>query len=235
MELIVRSRTLIALALAPTLLLVVGCGDDDPPAAQQPGTATTTPAVSPTPSPGPTGAETGVYGPDTPVPTETVKAVAGAKTFGPWKAGATAVTYDQALVPTGATAAVSAGKADAGVKLRLVVTGLKPSRGYGAHLHTDPCAAAPASAGPHYQHNPDPKAIASPPSVDPKFANPRNEVWLDFTTDAEGAATVTATQIWPFDEISPPRSLILHAETTKTAAGKAGTAGDRVACVTLPL
>jgi Cu-Zn family superoxide dismutase len=222
MELIVRSRTLIALTLAPTLLLAAGCGDDDTPAAQEPGVATTPAPTPATPSPAA-------------VPTNTFGAAADGQTFAPWKAGGAAVTYDQALVPAGATAAVSAGKADAGVKVRLAVTGLTPRRGYGAHLHTDPCAATAAAAGPHYQHNPDPKAIASPPSVDPKFANPRNEVWLDFTTDAKGAATVTATQIWPFDEINPPRSLILHAETTKTAAGKAGTAGARVGCVTLPL
>jgi Cu-Zn family superoxide dismutase len=231
MELIVRSRTLIVLTLAPALLLAAGCGDDDTPAAQELG-AVTTPAPTPATTPSTAGTSTGD---PIAVPTETVKAAAGAKTFAPWKAGGTAVTYDQALVPAGASATVSAGKADAGVKVRLVVTGLNPSRGYGAHLHTDPCAATAAAAGPHYQHNPDPKAIASPPSVDPKFANPRNEVWLDFTTDAKGAATVTATQIWPFDEISPPRSLILHAEKTKTAAGKAGTAGARVGCVTLPL
>jgi Cu-Zn family superoxide dismutase len=76
-------------------------------------------------------------------------------------------------------------------------------------------------------------AAASPPSADPAYANPRNEVWLDFTADTRGAATVTASQDWAFDEAEPPRSLIVHAEHTRTVAGKAGTAGPRVACLTL--
>jgi Cu-Zn family superoxide dismutase len=108
-----------------------------------------------------------------------------------------------------------------------------PRRAYGAHLHTRPCTATPADAGPHYQHSPDPKAAASPPSVDPAYANPRNEIWLDFTADAAGAATVTARQDWTFDEVEPPRSMIVHAERTRTAAGQAGMAGPRVACLTL--
>jgi Cu-Zn family superoxide dismutase len=154
--------------------------------------------------------------------------------FLPWAAGATAVTYDPAVVPAGATVAVTAVPADGEVTVELTVGGMVPRRAYGAHLHTDPCTAMPAEAGPHYQHEPDPKAVASPPSVDPRFANPRNEVWLDFVADTAGAATVSATQQWPFDEINPPRSLIVHAEQTRTAAGKAGTAGPRVACLTLP-
>ena len=109
----------------------------------------------------------------------------------------------------------------------------RPRRAYGAHLHTRPCTATPADAGPHYQHSPDPKAAASPPSVDPAYANPRNEVWLDFTADAAGAAAATAHQDWTFDQAEPPRSLIVHAEQTSTAAGKAGMAGPRVACLTL--
>jgi Cu-Zn family superoxide dismutase len=155
--------------------------------------------------------------------------------FLPWADGANAVTYDPAVVPAGATAVLATVRSADGVTVRLALTGMVPRRAYGAHLHTDPCAAVPAQAGPHYQHAPDPKAVASPPSVDPAFANPRNEVWLDFTADTLGTATVSATQPWPFDEINPPRSLIVHAEQTKTAAGKAGTAGPRVACLTLPL
>ena len=42
----------------------------------------------------------------------------------------------------------------------------------------------PAAAGSHYQHQADPKQ----PSVNPDYANPRNEIWLDFTTDATGSA-----------------------------------------------
>jgi Cu-Zn family superoxide dismutase len=149
-------------------------------------------------------------------------------TFVPYTPGATAITYDPAVVPPGATARVALAPAAAGVTVRLAATGLVPRRAYGAHLHTRPCHAAPDAAGPHYQHRRDPET----PSVDPAYANPRNEVWLDFTADAGGAAGVT--EVHPaFDGGTPPRSLVLHATLTRTAAGQAGTAGPRVACLTL--
>ncbi len=239
-------------ALLAVALFAAGCGGDAatdvaaPPASQSPTlpqspTLSPSPTLSQAPAAGMSVAATGDHPNSTATRSDamsapTVKAAAGGgAVFRPFAPGATAITYDTGVVPSGATAKATVSKAGAGVKVRLVVTGLKPRRGYGAHVHTDPCAAKPDAAGPHYQHLPDPKAVESPPSVDPKFANPRNEVWLDFTTDANGAATVTATQTWPFDEISPPRSLIVHAERTRTTPGKAGTAGPRVACVTLPL
>lgn len=141
-----------------------------------------------------------------------------------------AITYAVSTVPAGATARVTLTGTVAGARVRLEVAGMKPDRAYGAHLHTAPCAPAPDAAGPHYQHEADP----SKPSVDPAYANPENEFWLDFTTDATGAATSESAQTWTPDPARPPRSLIVHAEPTKTAAGKAGTAGARVACLTLP-
>ena len=154
-------------------------------------------------------------------------------TFLPFPRSARAVTYDPKVVPPGATAELTVARTAAGTTVRLTTRGLVPRRAYGAHLHTRPCTATPEEAGPHYQHRPDPKAAASPPSVDPAYANPRNEVWLDFTADTRGTASVSANQNWTFDEVEPPRSLIVHAEHTRTAAGKAGTAGPRVACLTL--
>jgi Cu-Zn family superoxide dismutase len=154
-------------------------------------------------------------------------------TFLPFPDGTRAITYHPAVVPPGATARVAIARTGTGTTVRLTVSGLVPRRAYGAHLHTRPCTATPDDAGPHYQHVPDPRAAASPPSVDPSYANPRNEVWLDFTADAQGAAAVAASEGWVFDEFEPPRSLVLHAEHTRTAAGKAGTAGARVACLTL--
>jgi Cu-Zn family superoxide dismutase len=127
-------------------------------------------------------------------------------------------------------AQVAVARTAEGTTVRLSATGLLPSRAYGAHLHSKPCAADPDAAGPHYQHRTDPEK----PSVDPSFANPGNEVWLDLTTDPQGAGSATAAQRWAFDELTPPRSLVLHAERTRTAAGVAGTAGERVACLTLP-
>jgi Cu-Zn family superoxide dismutase len=149
-------------------------------------------------------------------------------TFTVYESGENAVTYDELLVPVGATADVSIEEAEGGTTVQLTVTGLKKAYAYGAHLHTKPCGAAPADSGPHLQHSLDPSA----PSVDPSYANPGNEVWLDFTTDAEGAAQANATVDWTFDPA--PRSLVIHAQPTKTAAGEAGTAGARAACLTLP-
>src|SRR2546425_1748865 len=145
----------------------------------------------------------------------------------PYVEGATAVTYDPAIAPAGAELRATLTPVGGGLTVELAVQRLLPNRGYGAHVHTKPCGGTGAAAGPHYQHSPDPAASASPPSVDPSYANPENEVWLDFTTDATGAATSTASPQWTFT--NEPRSIILHAEHTNTAAGKAGTAGARVA------
>ena len=146
-----------------------------------------------------------------------------------------AVTYDPSVVPPGATAQLEIGARGAGLAVTLQVAGMVPRRSYGAHLHTSPCTAIPAQAGPHYQHEPDPKATPSEPSTDPAFANPANEVWLDFTADASGAASTTAVEDWAFDEDHPPGSLIVHSDVTRTGAGVAGMAGPRVACLTLTL
>ena len=176
---------------------------------------------------------------DTALPTNistasVLRAYAEGGTFAAWAADQTAITYDPALVPIGASALVTVSPAVVDTTVQLDVEGLLPSRAYGAHLHTNVCGAKGDDAGPHYQHHHDPKAEASPPSVDPSFANPSNEIWLDFTTDVAGTASVASTVAWRFDQDTPPRSLVIHAEHTKTAPGKAGTAGSRLACITLP-
>lgn len=153
--------------------------------------------------------------------------------FATFTPGATAVTHDPSLVPPGATATVAITPAGSGTRVRLQVARLKPHRAYGAHLHTRPCAGDPDASGPHYQHQRDPAAKPGKPSVDPAYANPRNEVWLDFKTDAAGAATSTADHQWRFEPNSGPRSLVIHAETTHTGPGMAGMAGPRVGCLTL--
>jgi superoxide dismutase, Cu-Zn family len=152
-------------------------------------------------------------------------------TFLPYRPGATAITYDPAVVPPGATATVTIHKTGYGTEVTLTTTGLIPRRMYGAHLHTQPCTAIPEEAGPHYQNHKDPVT----PSVNPVYANPRNEVWLDFTASATGATTSTSGHGWNFDPAAPPRSLVLHADHTHTAPGEAGTAGARAACLTLPM
>jgi Cu-Zn family superoxide dismutase len=95
------------------------------------------------------------------------------------------------------------------------------------------CTTDPRAAGPHYQHIPDPEANADHPSVNPAYANPGNEIWLDFTAGVSGTAIATAAESWTFDAMHPPRSLVIHAEATHSAMGAAGTAGARAACLTL--
>ena len=151
-------------------------------------------------------------------------------TFLPYHPGAAAITYDPAVVPAGATAGLTITDLPYGTEVRMTATGLVPHRAYGAHLHTMPCTAIPDAAGPHYQNHQDP----TQPSVNPVYANPKNEIWLDFTADATGAGTAVSTHGWDFDPTRPPRALILHAEQTHTTAGEAGKAGERAACLTLP-
>ncbi|MCA2212218.1 hypothetical protein [Jidongwangia harbinensis] len=211
------------LPLLAAALLLSACAD-----ATEPEVRPSTEAPMSTDAPG----EPGTLGADNiRVPESPDGAVTG--TFLPYTPGAAAVTYDPAAVPPGATAQVHIRPAGTGITVRLTAAGMVPRRAYGAHLHRRPCSAAPDAAGPHYQHRPDPKAAASPPSVDADYANPRNEVWLDFTADAAGAATVTAAHP-AFDRATAPRSLVLHGSLTRTADGEAGTAGPRVACLTLP-
>ncbi|WP_250030628.1 superoxide dismutase family protein [Paractinoplanes maris] len=170
-------------------------------------------------------------GPSSPAPTASwAPDTVASGTFLPYRSGSTAITYDPAVVPPGATASVAIAQTPGKTEVRLETGGLIPRKTYGAHLHTEPCTALPDQAGPHYQHDKDPKK----PSVDASYANPRNEVWLDFTVDGYGTATVSAVQPWTFPAGQSARSLILHAEQTRTADGVAGTAGPRVACLTLP-
>ena len=149
--------------------------------------------------------------------------------FAPWSVNRTAVTYDPTVVPAGATASLSIAPETNGATVMLLVTGMLPKRGYGAHLHTSPCGPDGDAAGPHLQHTADPAT----PSVDSAYANPANEVWLDFTADDRGVATVTATGTWRLDGPDRPRSLVIHADRTTSTDGAAGTAGPRVACLTL--
>ena len=155
--------------------------------------------------------------------------VVAAGTFLPYRPGATAITYDPAVVPPGARVRVAITRTPTGLVVRLTAAGMVPRRAYGAHLHTQPCTAVPDQAGPHYQHRHDPRT----PSVDPSYANPQNEVWLDFTADSAGAANAVSQENWTFDPKAPPRSLVIHAETTRTGPGMAGTAGARAACLSL--
>ncbi|WP_225978087.1 superoxide dismutase family protein [Gandjariella thermophila] len=142
---------------------------------------------------------------------------------------ATAITYDRAQVPAGATATVTSTPAGQGTQVELQVAGLLPNHAYGAHVHTRRCGATGEDAGPHYQNRNDPHQ----PSTDPAYANPQNEVWLDFTTNAQGAADVKTTVPWRF-RADGAHSVVIHQTHTMTGPGQAGVAGARLACVTVP-
>jgi Cu-Zn family superoxide dismutase len=108
----------------------------------------------------------------------------------------------------------------------LSVQGLLPQRQYGAHVHVKACGPNPADSGPHFQNVPDPVQ----PSVDPKYANSHNEVWLDLTTDRTGNGVAFARVPWGFGA-RRAGSVVVHATHTHTDPGHAGTAGARLACL----
>ena len=197
-------RTLAVAALAAVLVAATACAH--PAQSPAPGAATSTEASAP---------DTGQ--------SDDAKTVTA--TFGQDDA---ADNYDKALVPDGAKVFVAENVHDGLTTVVLDVRGLVPNHAYGAHAHAKPCGAKPEDAGPHYQHNADPVK----PSVNPAFANPMNEVWLDFTTDAKGNATRASTVDWAFGP-APASSVVIHAEPTKTAPGQAGMAGARAACVSI--
>jgi Cu-Zn family superoxide dismutase len=139
----------------------------------------------------------------------------------------TAVTYDRRLVKAGSHAAVSSRSEGGITTVTLVVRGFEPERRYGAQVHSDPCGEKGADAGPHFQNVVDPVQ----PSVDPRFANPQNEIWLDLRTDETGAGTGETTVAWQIPPDRRPKSVVIHARPTGPGPGVAGTAGARAACV----
>jgi Cu-Zn family superoxide dismutase len=139
------------------------------------------------------------------------------------------VTYSSA-VPEGATARVQAVYNSAGSTIvTLHVWGLLPNTEYGAHAHVNACGSTGAAAGPHFQNVQDPVV----PSVNPAYANPRNEIWLDLETDDEGNGVAQTRVPWQFHPDRLAHSVIIHAEHTHTGPGDSGTAGARLACLTV--
>jgi superoxide dismutase, Cu-Zn family len=145
------------------------------------------------------------------------------------RASGALVRYSTAI-PVGSTARVTAVYNAAGSSIIVLqVRGLAPNTAYGAHAHANACGATGSAAGPHYQHVQDPHQ----PSSDPAYANPQNEIWLDFETDSEGNGTGTAKVDWQFSPDRRPGSVIIHAEQTHTGPTDSGTAGARLACLTV--
>ncbi|MGH3936075.1 MAG: superoxide dismutase [Pseudonocardiaceae bacterium] len=145
-----------------------------------------------------------------------------------------AITYNQELAPPGARLAVTMIPAAETTNVELTVNGMLPNRGYAVHAHTNACSEIPDSQGPHFQNNVDPAASwPTQPSVNPEFANPNNEVWLDVRTDAAGSGTSRTTVPFVFTDRGPGSIVVHEAEQTATGPGEAGQAGARIACLTL--
>ena len=105
--------------------------------------------------------------------------------------------------------------------VKLEVTGLPANRNFGAHAHKLACN--DNKAGGHYQN------IVPPPGYsanDPIFANPDNEVWLDFTTDDLGEGDAVAWVAW-FFRPGEARAVVVHDMLTD----REGRAGPKLACI----
>ena len=205
------------LLLTATALLAAGCGSGGPAApatsAAAPVASTAATASATTGGSGGTGAE-GVLAPP--------------------ERATTAVTYNPALAPEGATIEVGVDARGGSTEVRLDVDGLLPSRGYAAHAHVNPCGPTGDVAGPHFQNQVDPAAAPGKPSTDPAYANPQNEIWLDLRTDGAGDGGSRVEVPFTFTDRAPASVVIHEAETTGTAPGQAGSAGARLACITVP-
>ncbi|WP_219414706.1 superoxide dismutase family protein [Pseudonocardia nigra] len=200
----------LAVAAAGTLLTLAACAGPEP---------TEAPAQQPTE-------------PTTEQPAP--QAISAEGTLAPPEQATNAFTYDPALAPVGARLSVEAEESDGSTEVELEVDGLLPDRGYAVHAHARPCGPTGQAAGPHYQNEVDPAATPEQASADPAFANPRNEIWLDLTTDAEGDGEARSEVPFVFTDRAPASIVVHEAEATATAAGEAGAAGGRVACVDVP-
>lgn len=114
---------------------------------------------------------------------------------------------------------------DVGGKTQVVLklSGLPANRQFGSHVHKATCAEM--KAGGHYQH-------MEGGATDPMFANATNEVWLDFKTDSLGNGSANRTVDWAIAK-ERAKAVVVHDQATMTAAGVAGMAGPKLACVNL--
>ena len=140
------------------------------------------------------------------------------------------------VLPVGARARVRAVETGSGkTVVTLQARGFKPDETYGAHAHYRPCGATGAAAGAHYQNVEERQGDEVTPSTDPAFANPDNEVWLDFTTDSEGNGSAQTVVDWQFRPSALGRSVVVHANhTSHGGTPPAGNAGARLGCLSVP-
>jgi len=207
--------------VAAAVVLAGGCGGGAPAGGSAPSSAAADPAEA---SAGPTGGAASAA--DGPALAEGAAA--------PPERAADAFTYNPALAPEGTNLAVYSTSDGTNTTVRLEVLGLLPDRGYAAHAHANACGPTGDAAGPHFQNRQDPAAGPGKPSTDPAYANPQNEIWLDLTTDSDGDGEATATVPFTFTDRAPASVIVHEAMATATEPGKAGSAGTRLACLTVP-
>jgi Cu-Zn family superoxide dismutase len=219
-------RPSVRAVVAAALLVTAGCSSGAPSVPTD--TSTSAPTAS-------NGAADDADAADaaTSTPEETMTPVAEGDLAPPGRAS-NAFSYDAALAPEGAHLTVSVTADTAKTRVRLVVEGLLPDRGYAAHAHANPCGASGDAAGPHFQNRPDPAAAPGKPSTDPAYANPQNEIWLDLRTDGDGNGESTTEVPFVLADRAPASVVVHEAEMTGTAPGQAGSAGARLACLTVP-
>jgi Cu-Zn family superoxide dismutase len=111
-----------------------------------------------------------------------------------------------------------------GTHLVLSVSGLPANHAFGSHLHKLACS--DMQAGGHYENVPYP---ADSGANDPAYANPTNELWFDFTTNASGSATATSDVAW-IPKAGGAKAIVVHEHTTTDG----GVAGAKLACVGIP-
>lgn len=120
----------------------------------------------------------------------------------------------------GATAKVHAVEDASGRTIITVhVQGLPANRAFGSHVHNLACN--DTKAGGHYQN------VAGTGAA---FANPANEVWLDFETNEAGNATAKATVDWTFRP-GGANAVVIHDHLTGHEDPTAGVAGSKLACL----
>ena len=68
----------------------------------------------------------------------------------------------------------------------------------------------------------------------PGYANPRNEIWLDVTTDDEGDGEAPPQRRVAVPAAYRAHSVVVHARQTDWRPALAGKAGARLACIDVP-
>jgi len=140
------------------------------------------------------------------------------------------------VLPVGAWARVRAIETGSGkTVVTLQARGFTANETYGAHAHYKPCGATGGAAGAHYQNVEERPGNEVTASTDPAYANPDNEVWLDFTTDSEGNGSAQTVVDWQFRPSASGRSVVIHANhTSHGGTPPAGNAGARLGCLSVP-